>query len=76
MKLQRSTVIPAILAVYLIVMACIGYPGYASGQTSALNYFGVIALTVVILVLLHFSLKRRERLRRERMDDIERHSKK
>lgn len=71
-KLKRSTVIPVVLAIYLAVMAYIGYPEYASGKMLALYYFGVIAATVVILVLLHFNLKRRERLRRERIEDIER----
>ena len=75
MKIKRSTLIPAILAVYLAVMAWIGYPEYAAGHTSALYYFGIIATTIVILILLHFSLKRRERLRRERIDDMERSNK-
>ena len=76
MKAKRSTVIPLILAVYLAVMAYIGYPEYAAGHTSALYYFGIIGITVVVLILLHFSLKRREKLRRERMEDMERHSNK
>jgi hypothetical protein len=71
MKLKRSVVVPAILAIYLAVMAYIGYDGYATGQTSAFQYFGTIFATIVVLVLLHFSLKRRERLRRERTDDIQ-----
>ncbi|MCH5220738.1 MAG: hypothetical protein J1F05_00190 [Muribaculaceae bacterium] len=71
MKIRRSTSIPLILAIYLAVMAGIGYKGYAGGETSALQYFGVIAITVLILILLHFSLKRREKLRQERTDDIE-----
>ena len=74
MKIKRSTLIPAILAVYLVVMATIGYSDYASGRTSALFYFGTIAVTVVILILLHFNIKHRERLRRERLEDIERSS--
>lgn len=74
MKIQRSTLIPAILAVYLAVMATIGYSDYAAGRTSAIFYFGTIAVTVVILILLHFSLKHRERLRRERLEDLERSS--
>ena len=65
MKIKRSTLIPAILAVYL---------DYAFGRTSALFYFGTIAVTVVILILLHFNIKHRERLRRERLEDIERSS--
>ncbi len=70
MKLQRSTLIPLILLIYLGVMACIGWPDYASGRTSALFYFGVIAITLLILVLLHYNLKRREQLRRERLEDM------
>lgn len=72
MKLKRSTLIPAILLVYLGVMACIGYPEYAAGKTSAAYYFGIIAVTIVIIVLLHFNIKHRERLRRERLDDMRR----
>lgn len=71
MKLKRSTIIPSFLGVYLLVMAIIGWPRYASGEESALFYFGVLGVTVVVLVLLHFNLKRQERLRRERMQDIE-----
>jgi NO-binding membrane sensor protein with MHYT domain len=71
MKLKRSVVVPAILAIYLAVMAYIGYDGYATRQTSSFQYFGTIFATIVVLVLLHFSLKRRERLRRERTDDIQ-----
>lgn len=75
MKAQRSTIIPLILAIYLAVMASIGYDDYAAGRTSAVFYFGTIAITPIILVLLHVSLKHRERLRRERLDDIEKNSK-
>lgn len=72
MKLKRSTVLPIILTVYLTVMAGIGYPEYAAGRTSSLMYFGIIAITLAVIVLLHFNLKRRERYRRERLDDIRR----
>lgn len=72
MKIKRSTLVPSILAVYLAVMAWIGYPEYAAGHTSTLYYFGIFGITIVILILLHFSIKRRERLRKERLDDMER----
>ena len=75
MRAKRSTILPLVLAVYLAVMAYIGYPEYAAGKTSALYYFGTIGVTVVILILLHFNLKRRERLRREREEDMDRHNK-
>lgn len=70
MKTKRSILLPVILTVYLAVMAYIGYPDYAAGRTSALMYFGIIGITLVVIVLLHFNLKRRERYRRERLDDI------
>ena len=35
-----------------------------------LYYFGIIAGSLLAIILLHFSLKRKERLRREREDDI------
>lgn len=69
MKYKRSTVIPAILSVYLLIMAAIGWPRYASGEESALFYFGVLGVTVVVIVLLHFNLKRQEKLRRKRIDE-------
>ncbi len=68
--MKKSTVIPLVLGVYLALMASIGWPDYAAGRTSATFYFGVIIITLAILVLLHFNLKRRERLRRERLDDL------
>lgn len=74
MKLTRSTVIPLLLLVYLAVMSVMGWKQYSAGLMSWLEYYGVIALTLAIIVLLHFSIKRRERLRRERIDDTDRNS--
>lgn len=70
MKLKRSTLIPLLLTAYLAVMSKFGWDQYVAGQISALYFYGVISLTLVVIVLLHFSLKKRERLRRERFDDI------
>lgn len=63
MKLRRSTVIPILLLAYLAVMAYIGRGEFYAGNY--LYYFGIIGLTVFVIVLLHFTLKKRERLRRE-----------
>ncbi len=76
MKLKRSTLIPLVLLVYLAVMSVIGWKKYAIGDMSAGEYFGIIALTLAAIVLLYFNLKRRERLRAERMADIERNQQK
>lgn len=53
-------------------MAYIGWPGYAAGNISALYYFGIIAATLAVIIVLHFSLKKRERMRAEREADIHR----
>ena len=58
MKLKRSTIVPSLLGVYLLVMAAIGY-------------FGVLAISAIVIVLLHFNLKKQERIRRQRMNDNE-----
>ena len=74
-KFKRSTVIPLVLTAYLAVMASIGYPEYASGRMSALYYFGVIAITALIIILLHFNLKHRERLRQRHSHDNDKQNK-
>lgn len=38
-KIQRSTIVPLLLVVYLAVMSYIGYPEYEAGRMSALYYF-------------------------------------
>ena len=69
-KIQRSTIVPLLLVVYLAVMSYIGYPEYEAGRMSALYYFGIIIVTLGIIIALRFLLKKRERLRKERDDDI------
>ena len=56
------------MLVYLAVMSYIGRGEFFAGHY--LYYFGIIGNSLVIIVLLHFSLKRRERLRRERESDM------
>ncbi|MDE6131254.1 MAG: hypothetical protein K2F74_06650 [Muribaculaceae bacterium] len=60
MKLKRSIVIPSLLLVYLGVMATLGYPEFNSGTTSPQEYFGIIAVTLIVIVFLHFNLRHRE----------------
>ena len=54
MKKKKSTIIPLALLAYLGVMSYIGYSGYVSGEFSAIRYFGVIAISFLIIVLLLF----------------------
>ena len=65
--LKKSTYLPALLAVYLIVMATIGR-GLAT--TKPLEYYAVLAISAGVSVLLHFTLRKKERLA-ERKNDPE-----
>lgn len=69
MKVKRSTLLPLILLVYLAVMAYIGRGEFLAGNY--LYYFGIIGATLLCIILLHFFLKKRERLRAEREADIQ-----
>lgn len=70
-KIMRSSnVIPAVLLVYLGIMAYIGRGEFQAGHY--LYYFGIIGATLACIIALRFFLRRRERLRAEREDDIRR----
>lgn len=74
MKISRATLVPVVLLVYLAVMAYLGLPGLRSGQTTPAAYTATIIVSLGVIVLLYFFLKKRERMRRERLDDIKRNS--
>ncbi len=59
MKLRRSTLIPIMLLIYLAVMSYVGRHEFYSGNY--LFYFGIIGITLIVILLVHLSLKRRER---------------
>ena len=63
-KLKRHIVIPFLMLCYLAVMAYISRRRLADGEY--LYYFGVIGISLGIIVLLYFVLKKKERLRQER----------
>ncbi len=67
-KAKRSTIIPLILLGYLGFMSYIGFDEFRAGNY--LYYFGIIGVTLIVIFLLHLSLKRRERLRAAREKDI------
>lgn len=66
---RKPIIIPLLLLGYLAVMAYIGYPAYKSGIFSAIHYFGCIGATLLVIVVLHFCLKYREKLRDRRNRD-------
>lgn len=57
--MKRSVWIPCILLIYLAVMSYIGRGELYAGNY--LYYFGLIAITLVCIYLLHLHLKRRGR---------------
>lgn len=69
--MKKYILIPSVLLAYLAVMSYIGYQSYVSGTISALYYFGVIGICLVIIIVLFFLIKKREQYRKERNDDIE-----
>lgn len=62
--IKRSTFLPVILLGYLGVMAYIGRGELKAGHYA--YYFTVIGLTLVFIALLHFFLKKRERMQATR----------
>lgn len=76
LTVKRHILIPTVLLVYLAVMSAIAYPDYRSGVHTPLFYFGVIGTTLVVIVLLYFFMRKRDRLRGEREADMRRQGKK
>ncbi len=58
-KIKKSTYLPAVLLVYLLCMAYIGRNILLKGEY--LYYFSVFGISLIIIVLLHFSLKKKEK---------------
>lgn len=67
-RLKKSTVVPVALLIYLAFMSWIGRDYFLAGDY--LFYFGIIGATLLCIIGLHFSLKRRERLAAEREKDL------
>lgn len=59
--MKRSIWIPSLLLIYLAVMSYIGRGELAMGHYA--YYFGLIALTLLCILLLHRHLRRRENSR-------------
>lgn len=73
-RIPRHILIPAILLVYLAVMAILGLDGLRSGATTPTQYVLTIIVTLAIIVLLYFFIKKRDQLRQERLRDLARRS--
>ena len=67
-KIPRSTWLPCLLLIYLAVMSYIGRHEFFQGHY--LYYFGIIGATLLAILALHFTLRKREKLAAERTDDL------
>lgn len=63
-KIKRSVVFPLVMLAYLAVMAWLGRDRLERGEH--FFYYGVIGVSLVIIVLLFFSLRKKEKLRERR----------
>lgn len=72
-KLKKHIVLPIVLLIYLLVMSIIGFDEFRAGNY--LYYFGIIGITLLVIFLLYFNLKKKDKLRQEREDDIKRNKK-
>ena len=66
-KFKRSTYLPLAFTLYVAFMAYVGRSYFINGEY--FYYFGVIGATLIVIILLHFSLKRREAMREKRNKD-------
>ena len=75
MRKYKYIWLPALLSIYFVFMTVyFGMDLLRSGET--LRFWGTIAAEIIVLIALVFFLKKRERLRTERENDIAENSKK
>ena len=61
-KIKKHFLFPAVLLIYLAIMAYISYPRYKeSGNWN--EYFTVTGISVLLVVALFFLLKRKQQIR-------------
>ncbi len=62
-KTEKHILLPLALVAYAIIMGVLTYPRYSSsGQWG--EYFTVIGITLLLALILHLLLKRRQQIRR------------
>lgn len=61
-NIKRHILIPLVLIVYFAVMFSMAYPRYkASGEWG--EYLGIIGISLLVVLLLFYILKKRQKLR-------------
>ncbi len=68
-KIKQSVIVPVCLAIYLGIMAYIGRDNFTSDNK--FTYYSVLAVSLVIIVILHFVLRKKEHLRQRRQEELQ-----
>lgn len=68
-KIKKSTLLPLLLLIYLAFMAYQGLPYLYAGRYA--YFFGILITTLTIIILLHFTLKHREKQKENIIDKNE-----
>ncbi|MBR5844347.1 MAG: hypothetical protein IKY75_07185 [Bacteroidaceae bacterium] len=68
-RIKKSAFIPALLLVYLAVMAYMGRDKLIAGNY--LEYFGILVVTLLCIVILFFTLRKQEQVRERRRREAE-----
>lgn len=67
--LKKSTFIPAVLLLYLAVMAYLGRDKLIAGNY--LEYFGILIVTLLCILFLFFTFRKQEQVRERRRKEME-----
>ena len=62
-KLEKHILLPSVLVVYAITMGVFSYPRYRSSGNWG-EFFTVLGITLLLALILHFLLKRRQQIRK------------
>lgn len=68
--MKKINITTAVLAIYLIVMSIIGWPG-KQAEPDYVQYFCVIGATILVIILLRFLQIKRHRIREKRNNSKE-----
>lgn len=68
---KKPYIIVGALFIYMCVMAIYNIKTLTEAHDS-ITYFGTIGIELIILIILFFVLRKRERLKRERLEDLKR----
>ena len=68
-RIKKSHLIPSVLCLYLAVMAYIGRDKLFAGNY--LEYFGILLVTLLCIVILFFTLRKQEQVRERRRRELE-----